>query len=93
MLLACLQCSSPSSESCLLVYVSPSWLDPCSMAKSASREYFTLGGCCSPESKIFLFGRMWQSCNNKASHGQINCSIEIMLGVYLGGTVLFLLAK
>ena len=63
------------------------------MAKSASREYFTLGGFCGPESKIFLFGRMWQSCNNKASNRQINSSIEITLGVYLGGTVLFLLAK
>ena len=63
------------------------------MAKSASRKYFTLGGCCSPESKIFLFGRMWQSCNNKASHGQINGLTEIMLGVSLGGTVLFLPVK
>ena len=93
MLLACPQHSSPSWESCLLVHVSPSWLDPRGMPKSASRKYFTLGGCCSPESKIFLFGRMWQSCNDKASHGQINGSIEIMLGVYCGGTVLFLLAK
>ena len=66
------------------------------MAKSASRKYFTLGGCCGPESKIFLFGRVWWFCNDKASHGQINGLNEIMLGVYLGGTggtVLFLLAK
>ena len=32
-------------------------------------------------------------CNNKASHRQINGSNEIMLGVPLGGTVLFLPAK
>ena len=63
------------------------------MAESAVRRYFTLGGCCSYQSKTFPFERMWQSCNNKASHRQINDSIEIMLGVYLGGTVLFLLAK
>ena len=36
---------------------------------------------------------MWQSCNNNAYHGQINGSNEIMLGVHLRGTVLFLLAK
>ena len=36
---------------------------------------------------------MWQSCNNKASHGQINGSYEMILGVPLGGTVLFLPAK
>ena len=92
-LLACPQCSSPSWKSCLLVCVSPSWLDPHSTAKSASRKYFTLVGCCSPESKIFLYGRLWWSCNNKAFHRQINGSIKITLGVYLGGTVLFLLAK
>ena len=63
------------------------------MAKSASRKYFTLGGCCSPESKIFLFGRVWQSCNNKASHRQINGSTEIILGVSFGGIVLFLPVK
>ena len=50
------------------------------MAKSALRKYFTLGGCCSPESKIFLFGRVWRSCNNNAHHGQINGSIwEVLM--------------
>ena len=32
-------------------------LTPHSKAVSAVRKYFTLGGCCSPTSKIFLFGR------------------------------------
>ena len=59
MLLACPQHSSPSLGTCLQVCGSPSWLTPHSMAKSALRKYFTLGGCWDPESKIFLFGRVW----------------------------------
>ena len=39
---------------------------------------------------IFLFGKVWRSCNNKASHGQIIGSNEVTLGTLLGGTVLFL---
>ena len=33
---------------------------------------------------------MWQACNNKASHRQINGSNEVTFGTLLGGTVLFL---
>ena len=43
--------------------------------------------------KIFLFGRVWHSCNEIASHGQINGSNGVMFGILLGGTVLFLPVK
>ena len=36
---------------------------------------------------------MWQFCNDNASYGQINGSSEVMFGVLLGGTVLFLPVK
>ena len=49
-------------------------------------------GCIRIE-KIFLFGRMWCFCNENASHGQINGSNEVMFGILLGGTVLFLPVK
>ena len=39
-----------------MVCVSPSWLTPHNMAKSAVREYFTLGGRCSPISEYFSLG-------------------------------------
>ena len=77
-----------SAGMCIAILV-----DSHNTANSASRKYFTLGWCCSPKSKIFLFGRVWQSCNNKASPEQINGSTEIMLAVSLGGTVLFLPVK
>ena len=49
-------------------------------------------GCIRIE-RIFLFGRMWPSCNEIASHGQINGSNEVTFGILLGGTVLFLPVK
>ena len=49
-------------------------------------------GCIRIE-RIFLFGRMWRSCNEIASHGQINGSNEVTFGILLGGTVLFLPVK
>ena len=36
---------------------------------------------------------MWHSCNEIASHGQINGSNEVMFGILLEGTVLFLPVK
>ena len=47
---------------------------------SLQAKYFSLGGCGS-------------FCNNNASHGQINGSNEVMFGVLLGRTVLFLPIK
>ena len=49
-------------------------------------------GCIRIE-RIFLFGRMWHSCNEIAFHGQINGSNEVTFGILLGGTVLFLPVK
>ena len=49
-------------------------------------------GCIQIE-RIFLFGRVWHSCNEIASHGQINGSNEVTFGILLGGTVLFLPVK
>ena len=49
-------------------------------------------GCIRIE-RIFLFGRMWHSCNEIASRGQINGSNEVMFGILLEGTVLFLPIK
>ena len=43
--------------------------------------------------RIFLFGRMWQSCNEKASYGQIVGSDEVTFDTLLGKTVLFLPVK
>ena len=71
----------------------PSCLPPGSSVVSVLRKYFTLGGCCGPASKIFLFGRMWHFCNENASHRQIIGSNEVTFGVLLGGTVLFLPVK
>ena len=55
-----------------------------------SQRIFRFGRVLWSHKWIFLFGRVWQSCNKKASHGQINGSNEMMLGTPLGGTVLFL---
>ena len=49
-------------------------------------------GCIQIE-RIFLFGRVWHSCNEIASHGQINGSNEVTFGILLGETVLFLPVK
>ena len=76
-----------------MVCGSPSCLPPCGSVVSGLRKYFTLGGCCVSASEIFLFGRMWHFCNENASHGQINGSNEVMFGILLGGTVLFLPVK
>ena len=76
-----------------MVCGSPSCLPPCSSVVSVLRKYFTLGGCCVSASEIFLFRRMWRFCNENASHGQINGSNEVMFGILLGGTVLFLPVK
>ena len=76
-----------------MVCGSPLGLPPCSSVVSVLRKYFTLGGCCVSVSEIFLFGRMWRFCNDKASHGQINGSNEVTFGILLGGTVLFLPVK
>ena len=50
-----------------------------------------MGYICTEE--IFLFGRVWRSCNEIASHRQINGSNGVTFGVLLGGTVLFLPVK
>ena len=50
------------------------------MAVSAERKYFSLGGCDGP-------------AITRTSHRQINGSNDLMLGVPLGGTVLFLHVK
>ena len=46
----------------------------------SKRKYFSLGGCDGP-------------AITRTSHGQINGSNDLMLGIPLGGTVLFLPVK
>ena len=91
MLQACSQHSSPSWETCLLVCGPPSWLTPHIMAKSAVRNFFTLGGCCGPKRKYFSLGGCGSPEMTKLLTDRLMALV--MLGIPLGGTVLYLCVK
>ena len=77
---------------CCYVYHHPGWILVVQL--NQLRENISLWeGVAVPKVKYFSLGGYGSSAMDKASHGQINGSIEIMLGVYLGGTVLLLLVK